>query len=187
MGSTASAKFVFTSPYRGGTKQWTTRLHCTGGSWQDLTHFNTWCSNVYTPWLTAIPARTTLVQTVAYNPGSDLPVYTTTVGSAGTQSAGSSWFAPLESCILLRWTTDQRSTKNHPIYLFNYLHGWYSAGATSPDAPDASLVTAWSARAAALATGYSDGTLTRKRAGPNGAVAQSGVCEAWYHHRDFPR
>jgi hypothetical protein len=86
----------------------------------------------------------------------------------------------------MRFTTDARSVKNHPVYLFNYIHCVPTAGATSPDSPSSGLTSTWNTRAAILVAGYSDGTLTRKRAGPNGAVAQAGATLTYLHHRDFP-
>ncbi len=185
MATTASAKFKFTTAYRGGTKDWSTTMHVTGGSWQDQTHFNTWVDGVKGDWVSALDSRNTFVGATAYNPGSDLPVYERTWGTAGTYS-GTNPRAPLEACILVRYATDQRSTKNHAIYLFTWIHGVQTDGTTSPDTPLSGQKAAWATRAGNLVTGYSDGTLTRKRAGPRGAVAQSSSVEDYLHMREFP-
>jgi hypothetical protein len=186
MAATASVKFRISTPYRGGTKVWSITHHVTGGSWQDQTHFNTYADAVKGEMVTGLDSRNTIVDATAYNPGSSLPVYTRTYGTAGTYS-GTNPRAPLEACILIRFTTDQRTSKNHPIYLFNWIHGVQTNGTTDPDTPLGGQKAAWTTRANDLVVGFSDGTLTRKRAGPNGAVAQSGVAEDYLHVREFPR
>lgn len=183
----ASIKFVFSSPYEGGQKVWSTRFHVTGGAWQDQAHFNAFSDNVKAELISVTATETTLVESVGYNPGSEVPVYTKAYNTAGTQPLDGPAFAPLECCYLLRFTTDQRSTKNHPIYLFNYIHNAMVDASGTPETPRASMKAAWTTRCNDWVAGYSDGTLTRKRCGPRGAVAQSGACETYLTHRDFPR
>lgn len=184
MAAQASCKFRFTTPYRGATKTWTTTVHVTGGDWQDQAHFNTFADGVKGDWISALDSRNTFVDATAYNPGSALPVFTRTFGTNGTYT-GTNPRAPLEDCILVRFTTTQRTSKNHPIYLYNWIHGVQTDGTTSPDTPLSGQKAAWTTRAASLVAGYTDGTLNRIRCGPNGAVAQSGAAETYLHHRDF--
>lgn len=188
MAPTASIKYRFsTTGYRGGTKVWSTTFHLTGGSWQDSTHFNTFSDAVESDLLSALYPLTTLVDATGYDPGSSLPVFSKSYNAAGTATVGSVSYAPLECALLLKFTTDARSTKNHPVYLFNYIHNAQMNASSTPDVPLSGMVTHWTTRAANLVAGYSDGTLTRKRAGPNGAVAQSSSVETYLTHRDFPR
>lgn len=184
MAAQASIKWVFQSPYRGGTKEWSTKFHVTGGNWQDQSHFNTYSDNVWAEWKTATDSHTSLVEAVGYDPGSDLPVFSKAYAVAGTFSETNP-LTPLEVCILLRFTTDVRSSKNHPIYLFNWIHGVQCKNATTPDQPSSGALSAWTTRAGDAVSGYTDGTLNRIRCGPNGAVAQSGAAEAYLRHRDF--
>ena len=185
--TTASCKLIFQSPYKGGTKQWSTKLHVTGGNWQDQTHFNTFADALWTDIRPVVPTRTSLVEAVAYNPGSDLPVFTKSYGQAGTYDETGRAMQALEVVALLRFTTDARSTKNHPIYLFNYIHDVPADSTDTPETPRADWKASWQTRCNNMVAGYSDGTLTRKRAGPRGAVAQSGAIEDYFTHRDFPR
>lgn len=187
MAAEASIRVVFTSPYRGGTKDWSIRLHVTGGAWQDQAHFNTYSDNLTTPIRSVTSTRTTLKETVGYNPGSDVPVFSKTYNQVGTQALSGPSFAPLECCYLVRFTTTQRSAKNHPIYLFQYLHDAMVDAATTPDVPRADVKAAWQTRVNGWVAGISDGTLNRVRCGPNGAVAQSAQVETYLTHRDFPR
>lgn len=183
----ASIKWIFESPYQGGTKRWSTRFYLTGGDWQDLAHFNTLSDAIETELRSVTATESTIVESVGFNGGSFLPVHTKPYGLAGTQTLDGPAFAPLEACYLLRFTTTQRSSKNHPIYLFNYIHNAMINASGTPETPRASMKAAWQTRCNDLVAGYSDGSLTRRRCGPRGAVAQAGVCETYLTHRDFPR
>jgi hypothetical protein len=76
----------------------------------------------------------------------------------------------------MRWETAARTSKNHPIYLFNYVHGMLAEGTSgaNADKPFATIKTNLDAIGAKwIGAGYSDGTNTYKRAGPNGANGTS--------------
>lgn len=182
----AGLKAVFSFSWRGGTKQWSQLYHWTQGSWQDNGHFNTLSDAWWNLIKGGIPARNTLVETIAYNPGSFLPVYTKAYGSAGTYTDTSNPQATGEACMLWRMTTDQRTSKNHPIYLFKWFHGVQDDGASSPDLLRSGLLTTNQGNATSLMSGLSDGTLTRKYCGPFGAVAQAASVNAQLHIREFP-
>jgi hypothetical protein len=86
----------------------------------------------------------------------------------------------------VRYSTTARSAKNHPIYLFNYYHGIGSDGSAGVDVLDASQKAALETYATAWMAGFSDGTITAVRAGPNGATATSRLVLPEVRHRDFP-
>lgn len=186
MATPPSGKLVWQSPYRGGTRLWSNRYYVTGPDWSGSTQFHTWVDAVWGQLQGATLAATTLVEAVAYQGGSDLPFDTYSIGAAGTKSLGTSWRAPLEECLLLKFTTTARSTKNHPIYLFKFIHCVPTGGATSPDIPDSGYVSTATSRYGNFVSGLSDGTNNRILCGPRGAVAQSMVVETYLHHRDFP-
>jgi len=177
---------VYSFSWRGSTHVWSQLWHVTGGSWQDQTHFNSFSDALWNEVKTITCARVTLVETVAYNPGSFLPVYTKTYGSAGTYTDTSNPQAGGEDCMLWKFTTDQRTTKNHPIYLYKWFHGTQTDGATSPDSLRNGIHSTAGGVISDIVAGLSDGTLTRKYCGPYGAVAQSGTCNALLHNREFP-
>jgi hypothetical protein len=92
-----------------------------------------------------------------------------------------------EVAALVRYATDARTTKNHPIYCFNYYHGTYAhTGEGDGDLLSAAQKTALEAYAAAWVAGYSDGTHTLVRCSPNGAVCRDPIVEEYLTHRDFP-
>jgi hypothetical protein len=182
----AGLKAVFSFAWRGGTRQWSQLYHWTQGSWQDQGHFNALSDAWWNLLKGGIPARNTLVETIAYNPGSFLPVYTKSYGSAGTYTDTSNPQALGEACMLAKFTTDQRTSKNHPIYLFKWFHGVQSQGSTAPDELRSGLDSTMAGNLTTLMGGLSDGTLTRKYCGPFGAVAQASSVNPELHVREFP-
>jgi hypothetical protein len=175
------------TPYEGGTKVWSNRYHVTGGDWQDQTHFNTYSDLLTASLKTILTPRTTIIETVGYNTGSDLPVFSKTYSLAGTFAASSNPYAPLENCALVRFSTDARSAKNHPIYLYKYWHDAQTDALATPDLLRVGQRSTMGGIASDIISGFSDGSLTRKLAGPNGAVALGQVVAQYLHHRDFPR
>jgi hypothetical protein len=128
---------------------------------------------------------TTIVETIGYNGGSDVPVYSKTYSTAGT-SAATGNYPPLEVAALVRYSTTQRTSKNHPIYLFNYYHNLLvNSTSGQQDKLSASQKTLLETYATAWVSGFSDGVTTYKKAGPRGAVAQGSFVEEYVTHRDF--
>lgn len=182
----AGVKIVFQTPYRSGTKEWSQLWHFTGGSWQDSAHFVALYNALKAQLQGLLPSRTTFVEAVGYNPGSFVPVFTHTDGANGSSSVAGVPFAPLEAAMLARFSTTQRSTKNHPIYLYKWFHGIWTAGTTTPDQPPAGAISNMNSNLTTILAGLSDGTLTRDYCGPRGAVAQSRLVLPDLHMREFP-
>lgn len=134
----------------------------------------------------ALGTNLTIVQTYGYAPGSDVPVYSKAYTTAGTLSIAGLPQMPGDAALLVRYATATRTSKNHPLYLFSWYHGLCSAAIGSPDTPSSTLVTANGTYASGWVTGISDGTITHKRAGPNGDVATGYLVENQVRHRDFP-
>lgn len=179
-------KVTFNIPWRGGNRDYSQLWHWTGPSWPDQTHFNTFADNLRDELRPVTLASTTLVEMVGYNAGSFLPVFTKTYGVAGTYTDTGNPQAPGEACMLWRFTTDQRTSKNHPIYLFKWFHHMQTNGLTSPDSLRSGIATTAAGQIADILAGLSDGTNTRNYCGPFGAVAQTGTCNSLLHTREFP-
>jgi hypothetical protein len=133
-----------------------------------------------------MPSTTTLVEMVAYNAGSSVPVYTQSWGNAGTSSASGGVVPPLEMCALVRFATTARSSKNHPIYLFKWFHAVRSGGGGAEETLDSGLKGNINSNMGTIIGGMSDGTQNRFYCGPFGAVAQSRLVETYVHAREFP-
>lgn len=186
MAATPSIKVVKTMHFKGGTKSWSNRYHFSGGTPSGSGPWTTLSDAVVAAEKLTQNSTTTITETLGYAAGSDVPVFSKTYSVAGTASFSGA-DTPGEAAALVRYDTTQRTSKNHPIYLFNYYHG--AIGGTTKatvDTLNSSQRTALGTYAAAWITGFSDGTNTLKRAGPNGAVAQGAFVEEYITHRDFP-
>lgn len=187
MAATPSVKITKSLTWRGAAKLFTNRYHFTGGvpastaAW--LSFFDAITAAEKLLWGSTV----TITKAEGYAAGSDIPVASKTYSLAGTGTPGGA-AQERQVALLARWTTDAVTSRNHPVYLFSYYHGanMSTVGGHS-DEPDGTQKGAVTTYATAWVTGFSDGTTTHKRAGPNGAVALTGACETYLTHRDFPR
>lgn len=187
MSDTPSIRTIKHTAYKGGTKQWSNRYHFSGGQPSDLTHWTALAAAVVAAEKLCMANTCGFDQWVAYGPGSDLPLFSGTLTGTGALSGGGSDVeAPLEVCALVRWDTDQRSSKNHAIYLYSYIHAVILQGSAGAEKVQAAQLALLNTYATAWVSGFSDGVNTYKRAGPRGAVAQAGHAEQYSTHRDFP-
>lgn len=186
MAATPSLKITKSMNFKGSTRRWSNRYHFNGGTPADFAHWQTLANAVIAAEKLIFAPAITIVEWTGYAAGSDVPVADNGVSVAGTY-AGAGNATPGEASALARWSTPARSVKNHPIYLFNYWHGVLSS--SSP--LDRDLVagpqkTAMTTYGNAWITGFSDGSITAVRAGPNGVTAGGIFVEEYITHRDFP-
>lgn len=189
MATVPSVKIIKSFEFKNGIRLWSNRYHFLGGTPADATHWHTLMDAITASEKTTLTNRNTIVQAVGYDAGSDVPVASKTYSLVGTlTAAGGSVAAPGEVVGLIRYSTNARTTKNHPIYCFNYMHGVdvQSASYNVVDSLDATTKTAFLAYTASWIAGFSDGTITATRSSPRGAAATGAIVEEFVTHRDFP-
>jgi hypothetical protein len=174
-----------TFTYRGASKVFTNRYHFSGGVPADSAHWTTLSDAVVLAEKVIYGSGVTIVETVGYAAGSDIPVFTKTYTTAGTGTFASWTAVPGDCAAMVRFATDAFSTRNHPIYLWSWYHGVGFLNTGLPDVLNTAQKTAIATYSASWITGFSDGTNTYHRAGPRGAVALSQTVDASVRHRDF--
>jgi hypothetical protein len=180
-------KVVKTMTYRGLLRRWSNRYHFNGGLPATTGAWNNLFDAITTAEKALYTSEQTIVQALGYAAGSDVPVASKTYSLAGTFSTTDA-LAPGDAAALLRYATTARTPKNHPVYLFNYFHGAHmSAGDSTHNTLSAGQATAIGGFATSWISGFSDGTTSYVRAGPNGATATGSLVETYITHRDFPR
>jgi len=186
MASEASIKVIKQFTYRGAAKQWSNRYYFDNDAPADSTKWTTFSDLVVLHEKVPLSSGVTIVETMGYEAGSDVPVYTKTYSVAGLVNKTFYPDAPGDAALLLRWSTADRTSKNHPLYLFNYYHGVLLEGAEDGDTAAAETVTKLGTYAGQWITGHSDGSVTHHRCGPNGQLATGQLVTATVRHRDFP-
>jgi hypothetical protein len=188
-----SIRVVKDFTYRGVVRQFSNRYHFHGGTPADGAHWTTLSDAIVTAEKAVYQAIASggakITATVGYAGGSEIPVFNKTYTTDGTASfAGPIANTPGDCAIVVRYSTSDRSSKNHPIYCFNYYHAAYIVGgASGSDTVNAAQRSAFQTYAANWVTGFSDGTNTYIRSRPNGNSVTGSLVELLISHRDLPR
>ena len=192
MATAPSIAIIKSFNYRGTVRNFSNRYHFSGGTPADAGHWTTLANAIvlaekaiYRP---IASGGAKIIEAVGYAGGSEVPVFTLTYTTDGTGAFTSIQNVPGDVAALIRYSTPDRSSKNHPIYCFNYYHGvgFNNGGTLTYDQLNLDEKTAMGVYAADWIVGFSDGTNTYKRARPNGNTCTGYLVEANLTHRDLP-
>lgn len=181
-----SLHVVKTFSYRDQAEEWSSGYHFDGGvpasqaAWHALADAITDAEAAL--YLTGVE----IVRVTGYAADGSPAVFNGTYTKPGTGTFGGGFAAPGYNTMNLRYLTDQRTSKGHPIYLRNYYHGCFF-GSGESDTLLGAQHTALAHFGTLWVAGFSDGAVTHKRAGPNGAVAQTSTADTWLGHRTLRR
>lgn len=185
MAEVASIKIVSSIPFKGGSKLWSNRWHFNGGTPADATAWETLADNIVDIQKTCFNSWIKIEDAVGYAPSSDVPVFSKSYGSLACTASFSGDVQAAEVAALIRFPTAKRSSKNHPVYGFKYMHGVYCTSVSGVDFLDTDQKTALAAYAADWLAGISDGSNDKTFALHDGTAATDYLVETYVTHRDF--
>lgn len=192
MATTASIKVVKQFTYRGVLREFSNRYHFDGGAPADNTKWTTFSDAVVAAekacFLPLSGPGAKVVRTVGYAPGSEIPVFQKTYTADGTLSLTN--YGPVAGDVagLVRLSTADRSSKNHPVYLFSYYHAVHYQTTVDSDTWHSTERSAHNTYHGQWITGFSDGAVSHKRCRPSSTSVATGVlAETLLTHRDLPR
>lgn len=172
-------------------RKFSNRYHIGTAVPADNAHWTTFANavvgNEATLYRTFATGGARIVEAVGYAPGSEVPVFSKVYTTDGSMTP-SNWVPiPGDAAAVIRYSTPDRSTKNHPVYCFNYYHAvGGEAGGVYNDACNAHFLTVAATYAAAWITGFSDGTTTFHRSRPTGDLCTGAIVLPLLSHRDLP-
>ena len=192
MASTSSVRIVKQFAYRGSLRNFSNRYHFGTYLPPDSTHWTTLCDAITaaekTIYRSLAQGGAKIIQAVGYAAGSEVPVFTKTYSLDGTLIGTPYVVAPGDAAALVRYSTSDRSVKNHPIYCFNYYHACTMDGTDADnDKLNATQAAAMATYATHWITGFSDGATTVQRSRPSGDLCTGSLVEPLLTHRDLPR
>jgi hypothetical protein len=189
MAAMPSIKWRLQIPREGGTKDWSTKMHFNGGFPANLSAATDLIVNMMADFKQGLREDVQVVDAVFYEDDTSPSVFTVPVATFGEilKSAGDPQAAII--CALISWTTDARNSRGGPIYLRNFLHGAVCLGTDLEQllALQKSKLQAFAGQFDDSGAGYSDGTNTYHRAGPDGVAGLVGTCELFVSRRVMAR
>jgi hypothetical protein len=188
----ASVRIVKQFTYREVARQFSNRYHIgvnfpqTPAAWKTLIDNVAGAETDLFPPLANGGAK--IVAGYGLGPNSNIPVHEETYNYDGVLAHDTWSPSPGDAAAIVKYTTPDRSIRNHPIYLWSYYHAVGAQPGVDGDKLNTVQHAAIQAYANAWLTGFSDGSTTYRRSRPNnGTIATAATCELDISHRDLPR
>jgi hypothetical protein len=171
--------------YQGVGKEWSNAYSIAEGPPLGYSAWSTFAHAVVTAEKAVLQNDVTIVKAVGFDGSVTYPAYSEVFATVGTLAVSGASNAPRDCAAIVRYTTAGRSSKNHPIYAFNYYHGVadYDSGSGHPAGW---LYEPQRAALEAYAQAWIDGIGGYTRATPSGEAAIDKFVDPWIRHRDFP-
>jgi hypothetical protein len=195
MAAQASITTIKTFDYRGAAEEWSNTYHFGPGAPNTPTKWKALADAVIAAEKVPLQASHTIIRAYGHLAGVaardweyDYALHSASV--AGQQTLSGGFYPAGDEAIWVRWPTAVKSSKGKPIYLRSYMHGCIHKADTIPERDEllAAQKTAYETFGEAWVTGFSDGTDTYTRRGPNGAVGLTGVmASTWLTTRTLER
>lgn len=176
MPDTDSIVIAKTFSYRGVQEVWTNKYHLEGTTPTTLAAARTLLRAIWDSERAALGSDVYLAGGSFYNAGNNAAAFMfdpTNIGGTGTENQGTSTTSasnPGDTAVWVRWLTNERNSKNKPIYLRKYFHG-FPLTAADGDTVNAGVRTALAAHGTKMMDGSLPGSM--KICGPQGADAVS--------------
>jgi hypothetical protein len=180
-----SLKIVKTIPWKGGIQEWSNRYFFDGAVPGDLTKWTTLADAIVLAERATVKGYVGFVGAVGYDGTSETAVFQKTYTATGSNTTINDETQSSEVVALVKFTTAKRSSKNHPVYLFKYMHGVWCYPTTTIDTLSPTQKALYETYFATWLTGFSDGTVNHKLCGPDGTAVLTRIVEPYVTHRDF--
>jgi hypothetical protein len=180
-----SIKIVKAISWKGTIQEWSNRYYFDGGVPSDNTHWTTLADAIVAAERPCFKSYIPFKHAIGYDGTTEIPVFMKDYAVSGNGADLPGDVQAAEVAALVRYSTAKRTSKNHPVYLFNYYHGVVCNSSVNPDVLGANQKAAFETYTASWLTGFSDGAANHKRCGPDGTAATLRVVEGFVTHRDF--
>lgn len=188
----SSVRITKTMNYRGAPRTFSNRYHIGTTHPVDDSHWNALISAIAAAeapmFLALASGGAKIILGEGIVGGSNIPVHSSVLSLDGSLSIAAPPVAPGDAAAIVRYTTPDRSSKNHPVYLFSYYHTVMNQGSAGADLLVVAQKTALQTYADHWISGFTDGSTVYKRSRPNvGTLATAAVVSPEITHRDLPR
>jgi len=187
MAAQASITIIKDFSYRGALEEYSNTYHFTNDAPTTQAKWQTLADAIILAEKAIHLSTTRIIRVVGHKAGVKPRDFFHDYLALGTQVAGTLALQagndenPGDVAGWVRWSTDQFTSRGKPIYLRSYYHNVASGNTRlTCDTMSTTMKTAMETYATAWNTGFSDGTTTHARSGPNGAVGLTPVLASQY-------
>jgi hypothetical protein len=181
----ASIVIVKWMAYRGSLEEWSNRYHFDGGAPDTDAKWLALDNAIRAAEKLIFTNEVSIIRSLGYTADDTPAVWSRTSTTTGTLTKGTGIKTPGDAACWIRYSTARTDARGHPVYLRNYYHGVLSQ--PDPDFFFTNQQTAFATYGAAWVAGFSDGTVTHKRTGPDSLGATGHQVSTYIARRKLKR